>query len=76
MGMASFSDDQDLIASEFTAIKSTFEKAKEKAFSTDENFRHISMGMSGDWQLAVAKGSTMIRVGSSIFGARPMKKDN
>lgn len=76
MGMASFSDDQNLIASEFSSIKTTFEKVKDKAFSNDTNFQHISMGMSGDWPLAVTKGSTMIRVGSSIFGARQMKKEN
>lgn len=73
MGMASFSEDQNLIASEFAAIKSIFEKVKENAFFTDKNFCQISMGMSSDWRLAVSKGSTMIRVGSSIFGERKTK---
>ncbi|WP_027136811.1 YggS family pyridoxal phosphate-dependent enzyme [Gaetbulibacter saemankumensis] len=69
MGMATFTDDEDQIQKEFTRLKSIFDTLK----SIDTpNFtpKTISMGMSGDYQLAIDCGSTMIRVGSSIFGAR------
>jgi pyridoxal phosphate enzyme (YggS family) len=69
MGMATFTDDEIQIKQEFNFLKSTFETLKPlETF----NFRPeiISMGMSGDYQLAIACGSTMIRVGSSIFGER------
>lgn len=69
MGMATFTDDQKQIESEFQRLKSAFDSLK-----TIENNRSdlqiISMGMSGDYQLAIACGSTMIRVGSHIFGER------
>jgi hypothetical protein len=69
MGMATFTDDETQIKKEFELLKSTFEELKSlETF----NFKPktISMGMSGDYQLAIACGSTMIRVGSSIFGER------
>jgi pyridoxal phosphate enzyme (YggS family) len=70
MGMASFSDDQQLVRSEFRNLKSTFDTLQSSAFSSLPTFREISMGMSGDWKMAIEEGSTMIRVGSSIFGSR------
>ena len=70
MGMASFSDDQQLVCSEFRKLKSTFDTLQSGAFSSLPAFREISMGMSGDWKMAIEEGSTMIRVGSSIFGSR------
>lgn len=69
MGMATFTDNQAQIKQEFTFLKSTFDTLKQhKKF----NFKPqtISMGMSGDYKLAIECGSTMIRVGSSIFGER------
>ena len=70
MGMASFSDDQHLVRSEFRNLKSTFDTLQSSAFSSLPTFQEISMGMSGDWKMAIEEGSTMIRVGSSIFGSR------
>ena len=66
MGMATFTDDITQIKSEFTYLKSSFDKLK----LLNSNFEIVSMGMSGDYQLAIECGSTMIRVGSSIFGTR------
>jgi PLP dependent protein len=67
MGMASFSNDQDLIRREFRAIKETFNKLKPLF---DNKFTEISMGMSSDWEIALEEGSTMVRIGSAIFGER------
>ncbi|WP_299335571.1 YggS family pyridoxal phosphate-dependent enzyme [uncultured Psychroserpens sp.] len=66
MGMATFTDNQSQIEEEFKRLKSTFDKLK----AIDNSLHIISMGMSGDYQLAIECGSTMIRVGSSIFGSR------
>lgn len=66
MGMATFTDDNRQIEQEFKKLKSTFEVLK----INDNSLKTISMGMSGDYQLAIDCGSTMIRVGSSIFGSR------
>jgi uncharacterized pyridoxal phosphate-containing UPF0001 family protein len=69
MGMATFTDDETQIKQEFNFLKSTFEALKHlETFNFKPEI--ISMGMSGDYQLAIACGSTMIRVGSSIFGER------
>lgn len=74
MGMATFTDNQEQIRKEFTHLKSIFNKLQ--SLNTDsDNYRNcqlntISMGMSGDYKLAIECGSTMIRVGSSIFGNR------
>ncbi len=70
MGMASCSDNMDLVRSEFKQLHQIFETLKLKYFSTNPGFRHISMGMSGDYLLAIEEGATMIRVGSLIFGGR------
>ena len=66
MGMATFTDDQNKIRKEFETLKSTFSELK----SIEDSMHIISMGMSGDYPLAIECGSTMIRVGSYIFGAR------
>ena len=66
MGMATFTDNKAQIKAEFETLKSLYEKAKE--YNT--TFHTLSMGMSGDYSLAIEAGSTMIRVGSKIFGAR------
>ncbi len=69
MGMATFTNDTNQVKKEFSLLKSTFNKLKE--YQTDNcKLETISMGMSGDYKLAIDCGSTMIRVGSSIFGER------
>ena len=68
MGMASFSDDQALLSKEFSLLKSYFELAQ-KGFPNGQ-FDTLSMGMSADFNLAIQKGSTMVRIGSLLFGAR------
>ena len=70
MGMASFVDHQDQIRKEFQHLKSIFLDIKNNHFRTNSNFKEISMGMSGDYVIAIEEGSTLIRVGSSIFGGR------
>ena len=70
MGMASFTNDVQQIRKEFESLGQIFLTLKEKYFQTQDSFEELSMGMSGDYQLAIEAGSTMIRVGSSIFGGR------
>ncbi|WP_369012886.1 YggS family pyridoxal phosphate-dependent enzyme [Flavobacterium anhuiense] len=68
MGMATFTEDQNQIKKEFTHLKSIFDSIQKSQDIKD--FTIISMGMSGDYQLAIECGSTMVRIGSSIFGGR------
>ena len=70
MGMASFVDDEQQIRGEFAALKQAFDQIREKYISTHPNFNELSMGMSGDYRIAVELGSTMVRIGTTIFGAR------
>lgn len=70
MGMASFTDDEAIIRNQFHSLKTFFDKLKELYFSSSVEFKEISMGMSGDYKIAIKEGSTIIRVGSSIFGNR------
>ena len=70
MGMATFTDNEELIRSEFKQLKYYFEELKKEYFSDNNLFSEISMGMSGDYLIAIEEGSTMIRIGSSIFGER------
>ncbi|MFT4524520.1 MAG: pyridoxal phosphate enzyme (YggS family) [Bacteroidia bacterium] len=70
MGMATFTDDTGLVRNEFKLIKEIFNQLKTDHFAKEPSFNQISMGMSGDYQIAIAEGSTMIRVGSTIFGER------
>lgn len=69
MGMASFSDDMNQVRNEFKTLKNIFDTLKKSHVFT-ESFKEISMGMSGDYEIAVEEGSTMIRVGSALFGKR------
>ncbi|MFG4003893.1 YggS family pyridoxal phosphate-dependent enzyme [Flavobacterium aquidurense] len=69
MGMATFTEDKNQIKKEFTHLKSIFDSIK-KIKTENCNLNTISMGMSGDYQLAIECGSTMVRIGSSIFGGR------
>lgn len=66
MGMATFTEDKEQLNEEFSSLKKFFDKHK----SQNSELEILSMGMSGDYQLAIENGSTMIRVGSSIFGSR------
>ena len=70
MGMASNTSDEKQVASEFAALKKIFETLRKKYFRDKPAFKEISMGMSGDYQLAIQHGSSMVRVGSKIFGGR------
>ncbi|MCB9188573.1 MAG: YggS family pyridoxal phosphate-dependent enzyme [Flavobacteriales bacterium] len=65
MGMATFTDSEEKISKEFYYLKTIYDKYK-----TDYQFTTLSMGMSGDYQLAIQNGSNMVRLGSSIFGER------
>ena len=66
MGMATFTDDEKQIRNEFKTLKSNFDSLK----NNFDNLTVLSMGMSGDYQVAIEEGSTMVRIGSSIFGHR------
>jgi pyridoxal phosphate enzyme (YggS family) len=70
MGMATFTDDEDQIRSEFNSLKHIFDFTKENHHSPNVALKEISMGMSDDYAIAMEEGSTMIRVGSKIFGPR------
>lgn len=74
MGMATFTDDTEKVRKEFRKLKSIFGNLKEKYFADQPGFKEISMGMSDDYQLAVEEGSTIVRVGSKIFGERNYNK--
>jgi len=69
MGMATFTDNQQQIKKEFTYLKSIFDKTNQ-LLTPNFQLQTLSMGMSGDYPLAIECGSTMVRIGSSIFGTR------
>lgn len=66
MGMATFTENQEQLSEEFSALKNFFDQLKDQ----HSKLNILSMGMSGDYQLAIKNGSNMVRVGSAIFGAR------
>lgn len=70
MGMASFTDDPGQIRREFKGLKSVFEKIKSEFFGEESGFNELSMGMSGDYLIAIEEGSTLVRIGTKIFGSR------
>ena len=70
MGMATFTDDVDQLRDEFRTLENYFHVLKSHFFKFNDAFTTISMGMSSDYQIAIEEGSTMVRVGSSIFGDR------
>lgn len=70
MMMASFVDDQEQIRHEMQTARDFFDEVKMKYFADDESFRERSWGMSDDYPIAVETGSTMVRIGTSIFGPR------
>ena len=70
MGMATFTDDQSVVASDFAALRGIFETCRSKFPTLAPDFTELSIGMSDDYPLAIEYGSTMIRIGSMIFGER------
>lgn len=70
MGMATYTEDETQIHKEFASLKSYFDRLKSEYFPDQPEFKEISMGMSGDYLIAVKEGSTMVRIGSTIFGER------
>ena len=70
MGMATFTDDHAKVRREFQHLKQHFDHLKAAYFSGQEHFKEISMGMTGDYKIAIEEGSTMIRIGSLLFGPR------
>lgn len=73
MGIATLTDNPKITAEEFYELNTFFRGLKDTFFRKDAAFKEISMGMSGDYKLAIEKGSTMIRLGSTIFGVREAK---
>lgn len=73
MGMATYSEDQDLVRGEFVKLRGYFGQLHDMVFKDRPYFRDISMGMSGDFKIAIEEGSTMIRVGTVIFGERKLQ---
>ena len=70
MGMASNTDDHEVVKKEFKTLKTLFDQLKMEYFADKPNFEHISMGMSSDYGIAIAEGATMVRIGSLLFGPR------
>ena len=70
MGMATFTDDQNQVRGEFRHLHQIFQDLKSTYFSQNSDFKEISMGMSEDYPIAVEEGSTLVRIGSAIFGPR------
>ena len=70
MGMATFTDNQQQVRKEFQSLKSLFDTINRDYAAVNDDFREISMGMSDDYQIAIEEGSTMVRIGSLIFGQR------
>lgn len=75
MGIATLTENTRMIKDEFYELKTFYTGLKETFFRKDADFTEISMGMSGDYKLAIEQGSTMIRLGSTLFGSR-VKKSN
>ncbi|MCB0649990.1 MAG: YggS family pyridoxal phosphate-dependent enzyme [Saprospiraceae bacterium] len=70
MGMATFTDDMEQVRQEFKKLKGIFDQLKANWFAGDEAFCEISMGMSGDYEIALEEGATMVRIGTLLFGER------
>lgn len=67
MGMATFTSDEEIVRSEFSELKSTFDQLSESYFNDQKSFDTVSMGMSGDYKIAAEEGATMVRIGSLLF---------
>lgn len=73
MGIATNTDNEKQLKEEFYELKTLFKGIKESFFKNEESFKEISMGMSSDYAIAIEQGSTMVRIGSDIFGQRVIK---
>ncbi len=74
MGMATFTDNTEQVRKEFRSLKLFFDELKTKSLPPTVQLVELSMGMSGDYPIALKEGSTMIRIGTAIFGERQYKK--
>ena len=70
MGMATFTADQDKVRREFRHLREIYNKLKERFFSEQDSFKELSMGMTNDYPVALEEGSTLVRIGTAIFGER------
>jgi len=70
MGMATLTEDESIVRKEFRELHGIFTTLKEQAFRSSNDFKELSMGMSGDYKIAIEEGSTLVRIGSAIFGER------
>ncbi len=70
MGMATFTDDEVKLRKEFSSLRNIFNTIKENYFADDDSFKEISMGMTSDYKIAIEEGSTIVRIGTAIFGER------
>lgn len=70
MGMATFTDDDHLVRKEFRGLRKFFDEVKHDHFQADDHFSLLSMGMTDDYRIALDEGSTMVRIGTLIFGER------
>lgn len=70
MGIGSITDDNSKTREEFRGLRALYSEIKDKFFADKDYFRHVSMGMSGDYDIAIEEGSTIVRIGSKIFGER------
>ncbi|MCR4737055.1 MAG: YggS family pyridoxal phosphate-dependent enzyme [Bacteroidales bacterium] len=76
MGMATFTEDMGQVRREFQHLRQIFNTLKADFFQNNDDFKEISMGMTDDYPIAIEEGSTLIRIGSAIFGARNYNTDN
>ncbi len=74
MGIGSITDEENQTRKEFKNLKQIFDTLKTKYFSNEEYFKEISMGMTGDYKIAIEEGATIVRIGSKIFGQRDYSK--
>lgn len=74
MGMATFTDDQEKVRKEFRYLKSIFDEISEKIKYPHIEMKELSMGMTGDYQIALEEGSTLVRIGTAVFGERNYQK--
>ena len=70
MGMATFTEDTEIIRKEFSYLAGCFDELQKGYLADEAGFKEISMGMSGDFKIAISEGSTIVRIGSIIFGER------
>ena len=70
MGMATFTDEESVVRADFAVLRSIYDNCRERFYSLAADFNEFSIGMSDDYPLAISYGSTMVRIGSMIFGER------